>query len=49
MLYIYKVAELFSTFGLFLSADGWVKWVLLLGFLTWFTWKQVATPHPGAK
>jgi len=49
ILYIYKVSELSSTFGLFLSADGWVKRVLLLGFLTWFIWKQVVTPHQGER
>ena len=43
LLYIYKVAELFSTFGLYLSMEAWAKWVVLLGFLLWFilarSWK----------
>lgn len=49
ILYIYKVSELSSSFGLYLSMSGWIKWVLLIGFLSWFIWKRLATPHPGAK
>lgn len=41
ILYIYKISELSSSFGLFLSADGWVKRMVLLGFLSWFIWKRM--------
>ena len=41
ILYIYKVSELSSSFGLFLSMSGWVKRMVLLGFLTWFIWQRM--------
>jgi hypothetical protein len=46
ILYIYKVSELSSSFGLFLSMSGWVKRMVLLGFLAWLIWKRLASPHP---
>jgi len=40
ILYIYKVSDLSSSFGLFLSMSGWVKRTVLLGFLAWFIFQR---------
>jgi len=33
ILYVYKVSEISSSRGLYLSMDGWVKRILLMGFI----------------
>ncbi|MFA7717200.1 MAG: ComEC/Rec2 family competence protein [Candidatus Absconditabacterales bacterium] len=43
--YIYKVSEISSTFGLYLWVNGWVKWVVLLGFLLGFIMSRFSSPR----
>ena len=38
VMYIYKVAEFFSQFGVFLLVQGWMKWVILLGGIGILVW-----------
>jgi competence protein ComEC len=41
VMYIYKVSEFFSQFGVFLVVQGWVKWVILLGGICILVWWRV--------
>jgi hypothetical protein len=41
ILYIYKVSELSSSFGLYLSMSGWIKWVLLIGCIGRFIFQRL--------